>query len=121
MHRLLLPLAFLAAPAVGADSPIADGKLGTLPLGRYLCEVPGDASGPASVPVADSWFDVVTGSSYVSEGGGGTYLLTGREVVFTRGPMKGERFELTSSRTLHRIDHEGMIDRLRCVRTGRAD
>jgi hypothetical protein len=120
-RRYLLPLALLAAPALGAESPPADGRLGTLPIGRYLCELPGDAAGPASLPVADAWFDIVTASSYKSEGGGGTYLLTGREVVFTRGPMKDERFERTSSRTLRRVDHEGRVDKLRCVRTGRAD
>ena len=67
----------------------ADGPIGTLPLGRYLCELPGDAAGPASRPIDKAWFDVTNGSSYRAATGKGTYLLRGGEVVFTRGPMRG--------------------------------
>ena len=119
MHRtaaLAALCAFLASP-LAADS----GKLGTLPLGRYLCELPGDAAGPASVPVDDAWFDINNASSYDAEGGSGTYLLTGKEVVFTRGPMKGARFERVSNRRLERTDLQGELARMRCVRTGRAE
>ena len=113
---LLLPLALLAAPALAEE-----GKLGTLPLGRYLCELPGHAAGPASVPVDGAWFDVLNASSYAAEGGSGTYLLTGQQVVFTRGPMKGARFERVSDRRLDRADLEGELAKMRCVRTGRAE
>ena len=108
-------LALLAAPVAGK------GELGTLPLGRYLCELPGDAGGPASVPVDGAWFDIVNASSYDAEGGSGTYLLAGKRIVFTRGPMKGAEFERVSSRRLDRTDLDGELSRLRCVRTGRAD
>ena len=114
---LLLPLALLAVPAGATDG----GKLGTLPLGRYLCELPGDAAGPASVPVDGAWFDVLNASSYDTEGGSGTYLLTGEEVVFTRGPMKGARFERVSDRRLDRSDLKGKLAKMRCVRTGRVE
>ena len=87
--------------------------------GRYLCEVPGDAAGLASRPVPGQWFDVVNASRYISDGGDGIYLLTGKSVVFTRGPMRGARFERASPRTLKRTDLTGDLAKLRCVRTGR--
>ena len=112
---VLLLAAVAAAPAAAGKGP-----LGTLPLGRYLCELPGDASGPASLPVAGAWFDIVNASSYVAEGGDGTYLLTGDEMVFTRGPMRGARFERSGVRALKRVDLTGPLEKMRCIKTGRA-
>lgn len=109
------------AVALTASGAHAQGPLGTLPLGRYLCELPGDASGLASVPVAGAWFDIVNASSYAAAEGHGTYLLQGDTVVFTRGPMRGARFERTGVRTLRRTDLTGPLARMRCVRTGRID
>ena len=110
---LFLVAALCAAPAQG------QGELGTLPTGRYLCELPGDAAGLASRPVDGQWFDVVNASRYVSDGGDGTYLLTGKSVVFTRGPMRGARFEWNGMRGLKRTDLAGELAKLRCVRSGR--
>jgi hypothetical protein len=112
---LLAAATALASPALAEDS----GKLGTLPLGRYLCEVPGDATGAASLAVRGAWFDIVNASSYRSEGGSGTYLATGKTVVFTRGPMKGAAFERSSNRALQRTDGGAPASNMRCVRTGR--
>jgi hypothetical protein len=114
------PAVFLLAAAIAASSASAGGPLGTLPTGRYLCELPGDAAGPASLPVAGAWFDIINASSYVTEGGGGTYLLTGDDVVFTRGPLNGAKFERTGARALKRTDLGGPYAKLRCVRTGSA-
>jgi hypothetical protein len=97
----------------------AQGELGTLPTGHYLCELPGDAAGLGSRPVEGHWFDVVNASRYVSDGGDGTYLLTGKSVVFTRGPMRGARFEWNGMKALKRTDLAGEMAKLRCVRTGR--
>ena len=113
---VLVIAAVLASPAESADGP-----LGTLPPGRYLCELPGDAAGPASRPVAGAWFDIANASSYVTEGGGGTYLLTGENVVFTRGPLRGARFERTGVKALRRTDIGGPYAKLRCVRTGSSE
>ncbi|GGD91835.1 hypothetical protein GCM10011515_09400 [Tsuneonella deserti] len=108
------------ALAAAAAAPLAaGGPLGTLPLGRYLCELPGDAAGPASRPVEGAWFDIINASSYVTDGGDGTYLLTGDDVVFTRGPMRGARFERTGVRALKRTDLTGPLAKMRCVKTGR--
>lgn len=112
---VLLAAAFVAAPLA------AEGKLGTLPQGRYLCVLPGDAAGPASRPVEEAWFQVGNGSRYRSAGGLGTYLMTGKDVVFTRGPMRGARFERISERALRRTDLDGELAMLRCVWSGRGD
>lgn len=125
-RRILLAaisITLLASPTVAAaQAPaMAGGKLGILPTGRYLCELPGDATGPVSRPLKDEWFDVVNASSYRSSGGAGTYLLTGETVVFTRGPMRGARFERTTPRALRRIDVSGDLANMRCIRTGRAE
>lgn len=113
-RSLILAAALCAAPPV-----LAQGDLGTLPTGRYLCEVPGDATGLASRPVDGYWFDIVNASRYVSEGGDGTYLLTGKTVVFTRGPLKTARFEWNGMKGLKRTDLTGELAKMRCVRTGR--
>ena len=112
-RSLILAVALCATPV------LAQGDLGTLPTGRYLCELPGDAAGLASRPVEGYWFDVVNASRYVSEGGDGTYLLTGKTVVFTRGPMHGARFEWNGMRALKRTDLKGDLAKMRCIRTGR--
>jgi hypothetical protein len=117
MPTLRLAAIFVAA-ALATPGAHAEGRLGTLPLGRYLCELPGDASGPASRPLDKAWFDVVNASSYEAETGRGTYLLTGDDVVFTRGPMRGARFELVSPKTLQRTNLEGEFAKMRCIRTG---
>jgi hypothetical protein len=115
---MIRPLVILLAVALAGPALSAEGSLGTLPTGRYLCELPGDAAGPASRPVAGAWFDITNASSYVTEGGNGTYLLTGENVVFTRGPLRGATFERTGARALKRTDIGGPYAKLRCVRTG---
>jgi hypothetical protein len=117
---VFLLAAVLAAPVASAPVASAEGRLGTLPTGRYLCELPGEAAGPASRPVAGAWFDIINASSYVTEGGDGTYLLTGKSVTFTRGPLRGAKFERTGARALKRTDIGGPYAKLRCVRTGSA-
>src|SRR5262245_47009476 len=62
----------LAAPA-GA---VPGGEIDTLQIGRYICELPGDALGPRGERVPEADFAVVFGSSYHAGGRTGTYLLT---------------------------------------------
>lgn len=94
------------------------GRLGTLPLGEYRCALPGDAAGPAWVPLEDKHFTIGNASTYHTLGGSGTYLLTGEQVIFTRGPMKGMVFEKTGSNTLQWVESDGQLSRVRCVRSG---
>ena len=109
----------LATAALAASPAAADGRLATLEAGRYLCELPGDAAGLASVPIQEMWFDVINASSYVTSEGSGTYLLTGKTVVFTRGPMKGLKFTRTGARSIKLVEGEGAPPKMRCVRSGR--
>lgn len=113
VRALALATLLCAAPV------FAQGDLGTLPAGRYLCELPGDAAGLASRPLHDEWFDIVNASRYVSPAGDGVYLMTGKSVIFTRGPMRGARFAWNGIRTLNRTDLAGEHAKMRCVRSGR--
>ena len=109
----------LAATIAAPLAAMPGGRLGTLPIGHYVCALPGDASGDAVVVVEDAWFEIVNASSYIAEGGRGTYLLTGDDVVFTRGPMRGAQFTRQSARTLRKLGPNGELDRMRCTRRGR--
>ena len=90
--------------------------LRTMPHGRYQCTLPGDADGLAFVEVEDANFSIGTASRYISADGGGTYLLRGRELVFTRGPRKGERFKRVGANQLQRRNEDGSLSKLLCTR-----
>ena len=111
---LLAACLSLSMPALAAPG----GKLGTLPLGEYRCALPGDAEGLAWVPLENQHFTIGNASTYHTPKGSGTYLLTGKRVTFTRGPMKGMEFDRTGSGTLRWIDEKGEQSRVRCVRAG---
>ena len=112
----LLAVTALAVPALAAPG----GELSTLPHGLYVCSTPGDATGAAWDVIAGGEFTVGTASTYRTSTGSGVYLLTGDRLVFTRGPLKGERFVRTGTTTLQRTDAEGVPGRIRCVRGGTA-
>ena len=95
------------------------GKLDTLQRGRYVCALPGDALAEAFVVLPDKGFVIDNGSTYRTETGTGTYLLTGNEVRFTRGPMNGMRFQRTGPGSLRWIDENGQPGQVRCVRNVR--
>lgn len=116
--RLLPALLILAATALPAAAT-PGGKLETLPQGRYTCALPGDALGEAWVVIPQQGFVIDNGSTYHTDGGAGTYLLTGELVRFTRGPMKGMQFERTSNGSLRWLDENGKAGRVRCVRAVR--
>jgi hypothetical protein len=119
VSRFAFPPLFALALVLGGDAAHGEGRLGTLEPGRYLCELPGDAAGLASVPIQEAWFDIVNASSYAGAEGRGTYLLTGKKVVFTRGPMQGMQFVRTGARTLKAVGLTGELSAMRCVRSGR--
>ncbi|MXO90106.1 elongation factor P [Altererythrobacter aquaemixtae] len=105
----------VTAPVSG-QAQDRQGRLGTLPHGTYVCSTPGDAAGPAWHEIPDKDFIIANASTYETKDGSGTYLLTGENVVFTRGPMNGMRFQRTGTGTLRWIDSEGKPGRIRCVR-----
>ena len=119
ISRFVAPPVLLLALFVGGGVAHGEGRLGTLEPGRYLCEVPGDAAGLASIPIQEAWFDIVNASSYAGAEGRGTYLLTGKTVVFTRGPLQGIRFVRSGGRTLKAVGLTGDLEKMRCVRSGR--
>ena len=106
----------LTAAAPPSPPPVPGGPIGTLALGRYSCELPGDASGPIRIDAADYNFTIVHGSSYRAGGQRGSYLLTGDLVQMTSGTLKGLKLRRISGGFLRRIDEAGRNSELRCVR-----
>ncbi len=101
--------AFAAAPA------LAQGPIGTLERGVYVCELPGDASGKAGIAQPDANFTIIGASRYSSVQGRGTYLRRGDVVTFTSGPRSGEAYAVISPAFLRRMEN-GRPGELRCVR-----
>ena len=111
---LLAPVLMMPQPA----SAQPEGRLDTLRQGEYRCALPGVAGGQPWVRVPDMDFVIENGSSYAAANGRGTYLATRERVTFTRGPLKGERFQRRGTRILVRLAPDGTAGRLRCVRAG---
>lgn len=114
------PAAILATLAVSLSwaAPglaVPGGEIGTLEQGRYTCELPGDATGPAGRHVAEADFTVISASSYRSNGTLGSYLLTGDSVVMTNGPHRGQKFHRLSRGFLRQVAADGSDGPLRCV------
>lgn len=110
--RYVLLLTAIAV-AVAATSPLVaepespvppapGGMLRTMPHGTYQCALPGDAAGEAFKVVEEEEFRIRATSSYSNAQGSGTYILRGKELTFTRGPKKGERFERIGTNQLKR-------------------
>ncbi len=107
----------LSVPAVA----VPGGEIDTLTIGRYTCELPGDALGPRGDLQPAEDFAITFGSSYRVKGVRGTYLLTGDTVVMTSGPRKGERYNRISQGFLRRQNADGSDGNLRCVIANRTN
>lgn len=107
-------------PASGQeDSPVApapSGMLRTMPHGNYECALPGDAGAEAFKVVDAENFRISTASRYTNSEGAGTYILRGRDLTFTRGPKKGERFQRVGDNQLRKLDAVGDKSDLLCTR-----
>lgn len=117
--RLHLALALAIATTVAASSAAhaaPGGQIGRLLLGEFVCELPGDATGPAGIRVHEQGFSVINASTYTTEAGRGTYLLIGDLLVMTSGPKRGQRFHRLSQNFLREIGPDGVERQLRCVR-----
>lgn len=118
MKRLGIFLGMLVAgPALAAPG----GPIDTIHRGEYHCELPGDATGPAGHPVPEERFEIISGSSYASAAGVGSYLLTGDILVMTSGPKRGQRFNRLSNNFLRKLAPDGTESQLRCVRQTRSN
>jgi hypothetical protein len=97
---------------------LAQGAIGTVERGAYVCELPGDAAGRAGVAQPDKGFTIESASRYSSPQGAGTYLRRGDMLQLTSGPRQGESYAVIGAGFLRRIE-DGEPGRLRCVRSGR--
>lgn len=111
---VVLPLAAGASPK---PPLVPGGRIGTLPIGTYTCEMPGDAGGSAGKPVADHEFRVVNASSYKNGAIRGSYLLTGDRVTMTGGTLKGLVLHRVSQGFLRQVKPDGTDGEMRCVLT----
>ncbi|MGE5953447.1 MAG: hypothetical protein ACM308_07515, partial [Qipengyuania vulgaris] len=113
-----LSYSIIAVAALAAAPSLAQGRLGLLPQGEYVCALPGNASGTAWNEVPGRNFAITGASSYKAGNGSGTYLMEGKRVTFTRGPMKGKTMMRVSSGMLQEVGRDGKLGRLRCHRAG---
>lgn len=111
-HGLFLLGALMASPALAAPG----GPIDTIHRGIYTCSLPGDATGPAGFPLPEEGFEVLSGSSYVTAAGRGSYLLTGDTLTMTSGPKRGQRFNRLSDNFIRKLAPDGTETNLRCVR-----
>ncbi len=111
--RIALPLTIallMAAPA------LADGPIGTIARGTYVCELPGDASGAVGIEQPEESFTILSASRYSSPQGSGTYLRRGDIVAMTSGPRNGVSYRIIGRDFLRKLDENGEPSRLRCLR-----
>jgi hypothetical protein len=112
MNRSLIALALIAAfPAAAA----AQGPIGTVPRGSYVCEMPGDAAGQAGIPQPERGFKVKSSSRYATPRGGGVYLRRGDRLEITSGPLRGQTYLVIRPGFLRERQADGKPGRLRCV------
>lgn len=113
----ILPAVVLAGAATLPLAAQVGGPLGTLTHGTYECSLPGDALAEPFEIIASETIFIIPGSAYRdADGARGLYLLRGRELVFTSGPKKGQRFRRVGDNTIRRLQDDGELGRLICVR-----
>ena len=81
-----------------------------------LAVVLGAAGAEPFVEVAAENFRISTASRYTSEAGAGTYILRGKDLTFTRGPKRGERFKRVGDNQLRKLSDNGQPSELLCTR-----
>jgi hypothetical protein len=111
-----LPVAALVAMAASAG--FAKGPIDTVERGPYVCELPGDAAGQASVAQPERSFTIESSSRYSSPQGSGIYLRQGKRLQMTSGPRKGEAYRVVHPGFVRLLQPDGSAGRLRCVLQG---
>jgi hypothetical protein len=114
---MLRPAIVLAAASL-ASPAYADGQIGTIERGDYVCEMPGDAESDAGVEQSHENFTILNSSRYQTAEGSGTYLRRGDRLTMTSGPRNGDSYQVVSDTFLRKIEN-GRPGRLRCVRSNR--
>lgn len=109
-------------PALSAlfitTAALADGPIGTIARGVYVCELPGDASSAVGIEQPEERFSILSASRYSSVQGSGTYLRRGDIVSMTSGPRNGTSYIVIGRDFLRKLDDKGEPSRLRCLRQG---
>lgn len=111
-----LPIVFAAAVALAAPAH-AQGAIGTVARGTFVCELPGDAGSRAGIAQPERNLTIESASRYSSPQGSGSYLRRGDTLTLTSGPRQGESYAVISEGFL-RLMESGKPGRLRCVRHG---
>jgi hypothetical protein len=111
-----LATTLILAAAAAAMPASAQGAIGVVARGFYVCELPGDAAGQAGIEQPQRNFRIQSASRYSSPQGKGTYLRRGNTLTLTSGPRRGESFTVSSSGALRAIEG-GRPGRLRCILT----
>ena len=119
--KWLVLFALIAPLAVTTPRAGPGGSMTTLNMGRWACELPGDAvTPPVRQPAED--FEIVPDSSYrIADMRRGTYLRLGSSFTMTSGPFSGRRYLLNSETESKQLGANGKALALRCVRTGGAN
>ena len=113
MTRIALAI---AAIAMLASPALAQGPIGTVERGSYQCELPGNSAGRASERQEAEDFRIISASRYRSPQGGGTYLRRGDTLTMTSGPRNSTAYRILSDNFVRKLDSEGKVTRLRCLR-----
>jgi len=113
-----ITLGALASVSAAATQDFPHGRIGTMERGHYACEIPGSATGAATIAQPDANFTIDNSSRYASAQGNGTYLRRADRLSFTSGPRQGEEYKVVSPTFLRRLEN-GQPGRLRCVRFSR--
>ena len=121
MHSRFALFTASFAPLLLCAAPVAaQGDIGTITRGSYVCELPndvrGDVRGAPGVAQPDAGFAIESASRYSAPQGTGTYLRRGETVTFTSGPRNGESYAIVGRDFLRRIDANGQPGRMRCLR-----
>lgn len=114
MKCMTLPVLALLTVATSA-SAVPGGKLTTLQLGDWTCEVPGDAT---VMPVAkpELSFRTVPDSSYIApDDTRGSYLRLAGDVTLTSGSFSGRRFVMDGEEIMRELGDGGKAPGIRCV------
>jgi len=107
----VLTMFLASAPALS----VPGGQLETLPLGRFVCELPGDVETETGILQPADSFTVINASSYRTPAGEGAYLRLGDVVTMTSGPLRDARYHRISDKFIRKMAAEGTDTKVRCI------
>ena len=115
---MIRSLMFAAVLAAASSAVLAEGPVETAERGRYVCELPGDATTGVGIAQPARNFTIETASRYASPQGHGSYLRRGTRLEMTSGPRKGEAYLIVRPGFVKLLLADGTPGRMRCVLQG---